>query len=445
MTTPENSAPLPRKAVARTARLATLPLGLAGRATAGLGRRLAGVPSERVVTDVQARTAEQVFKVLGELKGGAMKFGQALSVFEAALPDELAAPYRAHLTRLQDSAPPMDAATVHRVLATEFGPRWRDRLVALDDNPAAAASIGQVHRGTWHDGREVAVKVQYPGAGDALRSDLRQIARLTRLLGPLLPGIEVKPLVDELRDRVVEELDYELEATAQRSFAAAYADDPDIDVPDVVAHTKRVLVTTWMESEGSLARLIAEGDPADRDHFGQLYVRFLFDGPRRTGLLHADPHPGNFRMLSGGRLGVVDYGSVARLPEHRLPLPIGRLLRRAVEDDYEAVVQGLRDEGFIKPDIDLPVEVLREYLSPFVEPAQVERFRFSREWMRRQATRMNDPRKPAFTTAIRINLPPSYLLIHRVWIGGIGVLSQLEAEAPFRAICEDALPGFADG
>src|SRR5690606_10845649 len=185
----------------------------------------------------------------------------------------------------------------------------------------------------------------------------------------------------------------------------------------------------------------AEGNPADRDHFGQLYVRFLFDGPRRTGLLHADPHPGNFRMLSGGRLGVVDYGSVARLPEHRLPLPIGRLLRRAVEDDYEAVVQGLRDEGFLKPDIGLPVEALREYLSPFVEPAQVERFRFSREWMRRQATRMNDPRKPAFTSAIRINLPPSYLLIHRVWIGGIGVLSQLEAEAPFRAICEDALPG----
>jgi predicted unusual protein kinase regulating ubiquinone biosynthesis (AarF/ABC1/UbiB family) len=436
--------PLPRKAVARTARLATLPLGFAGRATAGLGRRLAGVPSERVVTDVQARTAEQVFKVLGELKGGAMKFGQALSVFEAALPDDLAAPYRATLTQLQDSAPPMDAATVHRMLATELGPRWRERLVELDDDPAAAASIGQVHRGRWHDGREVAVKVQYPGAGDALRSDLRQIARLSRLLGPVLPGIEVKPLIDELRDRVVEELDYDLEAAAQQVFAEAYATDPDVEVPDVVAHTKRVLVSTWMESTSSLARLIAEGDQVDRDHYGELYVRFLFDGPRRTGLLHADPHPGNFRVLSGRRLGVVDYGSVARLPEGRLPLPIGRLLRRAVEDDYDAVVDGLREEGFIKPGIDIPVEVIRDYLGPFVEPARHETFQFSRAWMRRQAARMNDPRKPAFTTAIRINLPPSYLLIHRVWIGGIGVLSQLGAEAPFRAICEDALPGFAN-
>jgi predicted unusual protein kinase regulating ubiquinone biosynthesis (AarF/ABC1/UbiB family) len=215
-------------------------------------------------------------------------------------------------------------------------------------------------------------------------------------------------------------------------------------VPDVVAHTRRVLVSTWLDSLGSLARLIAEGDRDDRDHYGELYARFLFDGPRRTGLLHADPHPGNFRMLGDGRLGVVDYGSVARLAEGQLPEPIGRLLRRAVEDDYQAVIEGLRDEGFIKAGIDIPVEVLRDYLGPFVEPAQDDTFRFSRAWMRRQAARMNDPRKPAFTTAVRINLPPSYLLIHRVWIGGIGVLSQLEAEAPFRAICEDALPGFAN-
>src|SRR5215210_7715420 len=137
---------LPRRAVARTARLASLPLGLAGRATVGLGRRLVGTPSETVLSDVQLRTAEQVFKVLGELKGGAMKFGQAMSVFESALPEELAAPYRATLTRLQDSAPPMDPATVHRVLAAELGTDWRQRFWSFDDRPAAAASIGQVHQ-----------------------------------------------------------------------------------------------------------------------------------------------------------------------------------------------------------------------------------------------------------------------------------------------------------
>ena len=435
---------LPRRAAARTARMASLPLGYAGRATWGLGRRLVGAQADTVSREVQQRTAEQVFQVLGELKGGAMKFGQALSVFESVLPEDLAAPYRAALTQLQDSAPPMDGSTVRRVLAAELGARWREQLVELDPDPAAAASIGQVHRGRWHDGREVAIKVQYPGAGEALSSDLRQIGRMASMLQPLVPGIDVKPLVAELRARIEEELDYSLEAQAQQVFAEAFAGDPDFEVPEVVTNTPAVLVSTWMESHSSLARLIAEGSQEDRDHFGHLYVRFLFDGPRRTGLLHADPHPGNFRVLADRRLGVVDYGAVARLPEGRLPEPIGRLLRAAVDDDYTAVVDGLRAEGFIKPGIDLPVDLVRDFLAPFVEPAQSETFRFSREWMRAQAQRFNDPRKEGFSTSLKINLPPSYLLIHRVWIGSIGVLCQLGAEAAFRAICEESLPGFAD-
>jgi len=434
---------LPRRAVARTARLASLPLGLAGRATVGLGRRLAGASSETVVTDVQLRTAEQIFKVLGELKGGAMKFGQAMSVFESALPEELAAPYRATLTRLQDSAPPMDPATVHRVMARELGAGWRSRFASFDDNPAAAASIGQVHRGRWHDGRAVAIKVQYPGAGEALDADLRQIGRVARLAGQLLPGIDMKPLVQELRDRVVEELDYRLEAQAQAVFAAEFADDPEVVVPEVVAYTDKVLVTAWLDSVSSLSRLIAEGTQEERDEYGLTYVRFLFSGPERTGMLHADPHPGNFRVLADGRMGVVDYGAVARLPDRALPPPIGRLLRRAVDEDWDAVVHGLREEGFIKPGITLEVDVLREYLAPFIEPAQVEWFRFTRAWMREQAARINNPRGPAFATAVRLNLPPSYLLIHRVWLGGVGVLAQLEAEAPFRRVLEESLPGFA--
>ena len=438
---------LPRKAVARTARLAALPLGYAGRTALGLGRRMGGASAEAVLTEVQQRTADQLFRTLGDLKGGAMKFGQALSIFEAALPDELAGPYREQLTRLQDSAPPMPTMTVRGVLARELGEDWKERLVELDPVPAASASIGQVHRGRWADGRDVALKVQYPGSADALASDLRQLARVARGLGPLVPGLDVKPLIAELQTRAVEELDYELEAEAQRVFAAAFADDPDIVVPDVVAAHGTVLVTEWMDSSASLAQVIREGTTAERNHYGGLLLKFMFQGPARTGMLHADPHPGNFRLLpdpdgSPGRLGVLDFGAVARLPENRLPASMGPLLRIATLDDYDELVEALREEGFIRERIQIDAAQLRAYLAPFIEPAQVEEFTFSRSWMQEQFRRINDPASEAYTTMLRLNLPPQYMLIHRTFTGGIGVLSQLGATVPFQQVLRESLPGF---
>ncbi|TIC83266.1 AarF/ABC1/UbiB kinase family protein [Nocardioides sp. GY 10113] len=449
-------ADLPRKAAARTARLAALPLGYAGRTALGFGKRLGGAPAEAVLTEVQQRTAEQLFRTLGELKGGAMKVGQALSVLEAALPEELAAPYRENLTRLQDSAPPMPTQTVREILTADLGPDWREHLVWLDGGPTAAASIGQVHQGRWRDGsdgsdggteRLVAVKVQYPEAAEALQADLRTMARAAKIAGPLAPGMDLKPLIDEVQARAAEELDYDLEAEAQRTFAAAFADDPDIAVPDVVAVGRRVLVTEWLDSPASLASVIADGTPEERDHYGALFARFLFSGPARTGLLHADPHPGNFRIIpnpdgSPGRLGVLDYGSVARLPQHGLPEPLGRLISLCAAGDGDALIDALREEGFLKDRMRVDPQLLMDYLDPFVEPTLVERFRFTREWMREQFQRLNDPRNPAYTITMRLNLPPQYLLIHRTWIGGIGVLSQLGAEAPFRALMEEFVPGF---
>ena len=440
---------LPRKAVRRTARLAALPLGFAGRRAVGVGRRMGGASAETVMSDVQQRTAEQLFRTLGDLKGGAMKMGQALSILESALPEELAAPYRKQLTKLQDSAPPMSATTVHHVLATELGTRWRQKLVEFEDDPAAAASIGQVHRGRWADGRAVAVKVQYPGAGDALMADLRQLSRVARTFGSMIPGVDIKPLITELQDRVAEELDYRLEAEAQSAFAEEFRGDPDFFVPDVLAQTDKVLVTEWIDSGSSLARLIAEGTQEERNHYGALYVRFLFEGPARTGMLHADPHPGNFRVLPTsdgtlGGIGVVDFGAVARLPDKALPYSMGSLIRIATTDDYAEVLEGLRAEGFVRPNITIDPQELRDYLGPFVEPAVPETFAFSRAWMRVQFLRIQDPRQPGSTLALRLNLPPSYLLIHRVWLGCVGVLCQLEAELPFRAMLEESLPGFAD-
>ena len=438
---------IPRRAVRRTARLAALPLGYAGRTALGFGRRMGGASAESVLSEVQQRTAEQLFRTLGELKGGAMKFGQALSVFEAALPDELAGPYREQLTKLQDSAPPMPTMTVREILARELGADWKQHLVELDPMPAAAASIGQVHRGRWSDGRDVAVKVQYPGSAEALTSDLRQLSRVARGLGPLVPGLDVKALIAEVQARAVEELDYQLEAEAQRGFAAAFADDAAYVVPDVVADAGTVLVTEWMDSRGSLARVIAEGTQDERDHLGELFLRFMFEAPGRTGMLHADPHPGNFRQVvdpDGGpdRLGVLDYGAVARLPERSLPASMGSLIRIAMLEDYDQLVESLRAEGFIRDKIRLDPAALRTYLGPFLEPASVETFHFSRAWMQEQFQRVQDPRTDAYSTMLRLNLPPSYMLIHRAFAGGIGVLSQLEARVPFRRILEETLPGF---
>lgn len=388
---------LPRKAVTRTAKLAALPLGFAGRATWGLGKRIGGKSAEIVARELQQRTAEQLFKVLGELKGGAMKFGQAMSVFESALPEEIAGPYRAALTKLQDAAPPMPTRTVHAVLEERLGEEWRELFLNFEDKPSAAASIGQVHRAVWHDGREVAVKVQYPGAGEALLSDLTQLSRFARLLGPLIPGMDIKPLIAELRDRVSEELDYELEGQAQREHAAEFADDPDVLVPDVVHQCDQVLVTEWIDGI-PLAEVITGGTNEQRDRAGQLLARFLFSGPARTGLLHADPHPGNFRLLpeedgEGWRLGVLDFGTVDRLPGG-LPPTIGECLRMTLEGEAEGVYELLSQEGFVKETIELDPDAVLEYLVPIIEPAEVEEFTFTRSWMRTQAARIADIRSP---------------------------------------------------
>ncbi|MEU0913018.1 ABC1 kinase family protein [Streptomyces althioticus] len=441
---------LPRKAVTRTAKLAALPLGFAGRATWGLGKRIVGESAELVGRELQQRTADQLFKVLGELKGGAMKFGQALSVFESALPEEVAGPYRAALTKLQEAAPPMPARTVHGVLAERLGEDWQELFRTFDDKPAAAASIGQVHRAVWHDGREVAVKVQYPGAGEALLSDLNQLSRFARLLGPLVPGMDVKPLITELKDRVSEELDYGLEAQAQRAHADEFAGDPDVVVPDVVHQCDQVLVTEWIDGT-PLSEVIAGGTDEQRDRAGQLLARFLFSGPARTGLLHADPHPGNFRLLPGGpggeddwRLGVLDFGTVDRLPGG-LPAPIGGALRMTLDGEAEAVYEMLCAEGFVKESVELDPDAVLDYLEPIIEPARAEAFTFTRGWMRSQAARIADVRSPAHQLAKQLNLPPSYLLIHRVTLSTIGVLCQLGATVRLRDELEDWLPEFVPG
>ena len=391
---------IPRRSVQRSARLASLPLGFASRTAAGWGRRLAGGDQGEISADVARRGAEQLFAVLGELKGGAMKFGQALSVFEAAVPPEMAEPYREALTKLQTAAPPMPAARTHRVLAEQFGRGWRDRFREFDDTPAAAASIGQVHRAVWHDGRDVAVKVQYPGAEEAVMADLRQLQRFSRMVQPLVPGMEIKPLLSELRDRMAEELDYRDEADAQRTFAAAYEGDEHVVVPRVVASAPKAMVSEWVTGT-PLSQIIRSGEPEERDRVGLLLARFHFSSPARVRSAARRPAP---RQLPA--------------PARRAPVRHRLRGRRAPARRAAARARAHAAAGRRGPRRGAPRAAARSSDSccpastwartrrsptsgPLTDPLRTERFHFTREWLRGQADRLGDLRRPEFTTGPR--------------------------------------------
>ncbi|TCP43631.1 putative unusual protein kinase regulating ubiquinone biosynthesis (AarF/ABC1/UbiB family) [Tamaricihabitans halophyticus] len=438
----EESAELPRRSAARTAKLASLPIGVAGRVVGGWGKRLTGQSQEEVSAAVSEKTAEQLFAVLGQLKGGAMKFGQALSVFEAAVPDAYAAPYREALTKLQSAAPPMRAKLTHRVLDEQLGKGWRRRFARFDDEPVAAASIGQVHRAEWHDGREVAVKVQYPGADEALRGDLRQLRRFSRLFQAIVPGADVKPLLAELSERMDEELDYRTEADNQRAFAAAFDGDPHVLVPKVVASAPKVVVTEWITGT-PLAKIIEGGTVDQRNSAGRLLAEFHYSSPERAKLLHSDPHPGNFMICPDGRLCVIDFGAATKLP-NGAPPALGTIMRLALDADHDELLRVLRAEGFVQPSTEIDAEDVYSYLAPLVEPLRTSRFHFTRRWAQRQAGRLTDTRRADFQTGRSLNLPPQWLMIHRVTAGTVGIQCQLDAEFDVRAIVTRWQPGFAE-
>ena len=425
----------------RSAQLLSLPAGAAALSVEGVARRLAGQDRERVASDLRRRNAARTQRVLGGLKGGALKAGQLLSTVEALFPQDPESTWRDTLVGLQESNAPLPFVEVEPVLRAELGVEWRSRFARFDEQATAAASIGQVHRAAWSDGRDVAVKVQYPGVREALVADVRTISTMSRAAALVARGLAMPPLIAELRDRLVEELDYLHEARTQTAFATAYADDPDAHVPAVVHATSRVLVMEWLGGT-PLAQVARTGTQDERDRAAALYQRFLVSGPERAGLLHTDPHPGNFRLLPDGRLGVLDFGSSLALPGG-MPATFGRLIGALLGGDGDQVLVRLREEGFVRPGVRVDVDKLVDYMSPFTVPARHERFTFTRDWLREEFARVNDPRNPEFGVALKLDLPAEHLFTHRVWLGMVGVLCQLEATVDVRPVLERWLPGFA--
>ena len=451
-------AEIPRRALGRGAKLAGLSAGAAGRAVLGWGQRLGGADADLIAEQWSARSAEQVFAVLGELKGGAMKFGQAMSIYEAAVPERFAAPYRDALTKLQASAPPLAAERIHRVLDRQLGVRWPERFAEFDDDPVAAASIGQVHRAVWHDGQPVAVKVQYPGADTALLSDLRQLGRFSRLIEPLFPGLAVRPMIDELRARMAEELDYRHEADNQRRFAAAFADDPRFLVPKVLASAPKVLISEWVTAR-PLSDLITRGDQGSKNNAAGLLFEFCGASMSRLGALHADPHPGNYQLTADGRLVVLDFGAVATV--HRSALTFLDSLRLAeiarsvelseVRDPQlqalmlDELAAAMRAIGFSDPSAQVQPEDVLSYFGPFAEPLWAQHFQFNRQWMENLAPRIPGlARGQDFLAGAALAIPPEHVLMFRTLVGIVSVACQLEARVALREIITRWYPGFED-
>jgi predicted unusual protein kinase regulating ubiquinone biosynthesis (AarF/ABC1/UbiB family) len=424
----------------RTARLAALPAGTAVLALEGMARRAVGQDPGEVAARLRTRNADRTARVLGELKGGALKAGQLLSTVEALFPQDPEATWREALVSLQSSNVALPFGEVEPVLREELGPGWRDELLDFQEQAVAAASIGQVHRAVLADGTEVAVKVQYPGVREALVADVRTLSWVSRAAALVARGLALPPLVRELRDRLVEELDYEHEGRTQERFRTAFAGDAEVVVPRVVRATSRVLVMTWLDGR-SLAEVARTDPEPERARVAALYQRFLVSGPERAGLLHTDPHPGNFLVLPDGRLGVLDFGSSLELPGG-MPATFGRLLRALLSEEPEQVLARLREERFVRPGVHVEVDKLMDYMGPFSVPARTDSFRFTREWLRTEFGRVNDPRNPDFAVALALDLPAEHLFTHRVWLGMVGVLCQLEAEVPVRPVLERWLPGF---
>ncbi|MCV7355881.1 AarF/ABC1/UbiB kinase family protein [Mycolicibacterium fluoranthenivorans] len=437
-----NVADIKRGSVARNAKLATLPVGFAGRAALGFGKRLTGKSKDEVTAELMDKAAQQLFTVLGELKGGAMKVGQALSVMEAAIPEQYGKPYREALTKLQREAPPLPAAKVHRVLDAQLGTKWRDRFTSFDDTPVASASIGQVHKAVWSDGREVAVKIQYPGADEALRADLKTIQRLVSVFKQLAPGADIEGVVSELIERTEMELDYRLEADNQRAFAKAYENDPHFAVPHIVASAPKVVIAEWMDGI-PMSVIIREGTPEQRDLMGTRLTELTFGAPKRLEMMHGDAHPGNFMLLPDGRMGVIDFGAVAPMPGG-FPSALGRTIRLARDKNYEEALPAMEAAGFIQKGQQVSAEEVDDMLRQYVQPIEVDVFHYRRRWLQKMAAGQMDNSVAQIKMARQLDLPPQLAIPLRVIASTIAICCQLDAHVPVKAIATELVPGFAE-
>ncbi len=359
---------IPSSRARRTATVATL---AASEAVKQFGTRAANLTrdeqaSEEAMARRQLETAKQIVAVLGTMKGAAMKLGQVMSFLDVGLvPEEHREEFQRELAKLRDAAPTVSFKQMRRVIEEDLEDTIDEVFESFDEEPIAAASIGQVYRATLaDDGREVAVKVQYPGVAAAVRADMQNLDMIMRLLKRMTPGLDVNAITEEIRERIVEELDYELEAQNQRSLARIYAGHPFIFVPKVVSSLsrERVLVSEFVNGVGF--EELKERDQDERDRVGEIVFRFFLGSLYRHRQFSGDPHPGNFLLLDDGRVAFLDFGLFKRM--EAAPVELELAAQRAVAEGDAPTLHALLAESGFLPE---PERVDPEHLLAFVTEA----------------------------------------------------------------------------
>jgi predicted unusual protein kinase regulating ubiquinone biosynthesis (AarF/ABC1/UbiB family) len=432
---------IPKGRIRRSAKLGSA-LGVQATRYAGTRAAAVALPEDEARERLEARhveTARKMVATLGQMKGAAMKLGQLASFIDTEfLPPEYAEIYHDELARLRTSAPPMPWSGVRQVLDEEYAGEPLDELFAeVEEEAFAAASIGQVHRATLTNGRTVAVKIQYPGVAEALEADLQNMAVLVRLAKALAPGLDAKEVAAELRERVLEELDYEYEAQNQRAFSRAYRGHPFIYVPDVLTRLsrRRVLVTEYVEGQGfeEVKRLDREA----RDRFGEIVYRFCFGSIYHLQHFNADAHPGNYILMDDGRVAFLDFGMTKRLDPEQIELE-QRAIDAASRRDPEALREALHDLGFVKNPSKLDAERLLDHVIVvggwYLEDRELE---IEPERVMRVIESTSDPRSEYYSLMRRESIPADELMGRRMETGVLAVLAQLRARGNWHRIMRE--------
>jgi predicted unusual protein kinase regulating ubiquinone biosynthesis (AarF/ABC1/UbiB family) len=431
---------IPTSRVSRTARIGGLAAGQAirqaGTHAANLTRTKQGRDAALERRHIEA--AEQIVAALGTMKGAAMKVGQVMSFLDVGLvPEEYREEFQHKLAALRDAAPTVTFKDMRRVIEQELGEALGEVFEEFDEQPIAAASIGQVYRGRLHDGREVAVKVQYPGVAAAVRADMQNLGLILRLAKRIAPGLDVRAVGAEIRDRIEEELDYELEASNQRSLARLFRGHPFIVVPAVIASLsrERVLVSEFVRGTGF--EELKTYPQQERDRIGEILFRFYFGCLYRHGQFSGDPHPGNSMLMDDGRMAFLDFGLFKRMPGGAVELEMA-MLRAVIEGDTETMMRLGADAGvFPEPEKFNPERVLEHFRAATAWYTVDEYVEVTPEWATQVLIDMGDPRSEYFGQMRHESAPPDHIFGRRMEVLTFAVIAQLHARGNFHRIARE--------